>query len=710
MKRLAFLLGLYSVGGQVLLLRELISSFNGDELFIGTALFGWLIAVAVGAHLGGKGRFQIGVRLLFVIGAFLLPLLVIAARLAPLLISDVIGEVIPFSTAAFLSVILMLPVGIISGWLFPTIARRGEQPTDTIVLAYLYEGLGAFAGSLAILLIAGTLLSTLAVAFILGIVAIAGACYSASRWKVAYTLISLPAIAAVILLVPQFDLLLEEAKFPAYKIEESFDTPYGHQVLLSRDSSMVLITDNRVEATYPNQQQAEELLVPPLLYKPDATTILVFGRAEFSVSQLSDSFPNLQITAVDPRATLSPVIDQVVPTTGSLRRINDDPVSFLARRSQEEYYDIIILQPGEPDTYRSSSLLTETFLKQLKRALAHDGLLYCPMNYDTERYISLATAKLVSVIHNVFQGTFAKVALWPGSNTPFFATDGNCLNLSLDTLLNRINHLGYTPRYLSEDFLADRLSEFRIERLQAALDSSATPNSVKRPILLHHQIAWRARADALEAKLMATIFRAPYWFLAVPLMFLAFFLRSVVGKGKERRFALFLLFVAGVVSLSLELLSFYLYQSTAGSLYSRLAILIGTFMLGLAFGTYSSHKAGARRVEYPALALLLVAGLVFLTTYDIVPIGAVFAYHLLFLFVVATATGGIFVGATNRFYQDQRGANRGFGYAFEVAGSSLGTLLSATILLPLLGLDWLLLALIALVAVALIGALLTSKG
>jgi hypothetical protein len=44
MRRLAFLLGFYSACGQVLLLRELVSSFNGDELFIGTALFGWLAA------------------------------------------------------------------------------------------------------------------------------------------------------------------------------------------------------------------------------------------------------------------------------------------------------------------------------------------------------------------------------------------------------------------------------------------------------------------------------------------------------------------------------------------------------------------------------------------------------------------------------------------------------------------------------------------
>ena len=59
MNRKAFLLGLLSIGGQTLLLKELVSSLNGDELFIGTALFGWLISIAIGAYLGGRRTIRI---------------------------------------------------------------------------------------------------------------------------------------------------------------------------------------------------------------------------------------------------------------------------------------------------------------------------------------------------------------------------------------------------------------------------------------------------------------------------------------------------------------------------------------------------------------------------------------------------------------------------------------------------------------------------
>ena len=51
MNRDGFLLGFLATATQVLLLRELVAAFGGSELFVGTALFGWLLWVAAGAWL-----------------------------------------------------------------------------------------------------------------------------------------------------------------------------------------------------------------------------------------------------------------------------------------------------------------------------------------------------------------------------------------------------------------------------------------------------------------------------------------------------------------------------------------------------------------------------------------------------------------------------------------------------------------------------------
>ncbi|MEW5925260.1 MAG: hypothetical protein AB1746_14860, partial [Candidatus Zixiibacteriota bacterium] len=170
MNRKAFLLGFFSIGGQVLLLRELVASFNGDELFIGTALFGWLVAVAIGAGFGGMKKIKISTLALFIVGALLLPLSIALTRLSPLLRISAPGEVIRFSTAVILSMAAMLPVGFLSGWIFPAITREGHRPAKSIVQVYLFEGIGAFVGGVAIAALTGFIFSTLAMAYALGCV------------------------------------------------------------------------------------------------------------------------------------------------------------------------------------------------------------------------------------------------------------------------------------------------------------------------------------------------------------------------------------------------------------------------------------------------------------------------------------------------------------------------------------------------------------
>jgi len=181
------------------------------------------------------------------------------------------------------------------------------------------------------------------------------------------------------------------------------------------------------------------------------------------------------------------------------------------------------------------------------------------------------------------------------------------------------------------------------------------------------------------------------------------------GEDGSGRFGIFLYFTAGTASLSLELISFYIYQTMAGSLYSEMALLIGAFMLGLALGTYYSYRAGDGPLQFPALIILLVSTILFLTMWNRIGPDALLPFHMFFLFVVAVATGTLFVAATNIYYGDEKQTNRGVGYAWEIIGSAIGALFTLTILLPVIGLTWFLISLAALLVLALIGSWSTRK-
>ena len=77
-----------------------------------------------------------------------------------MIIISIAGEIVPFATASLISIIIMIPLGLVSGWLFPIITYEGHRPAASIVRAYLFEGIGAFIGGIVVVALAGSIFST----------------------------------------------------------------------------------------------------------------------------------------------------------------------------------------------------------------------------------------------------------------------------------------------------------------------------------------------------------------------------------------------------------------------------------------------------------------------------------------------------------------------------------------------------------------------
>jgi len=241
MNRFGFLLGLFATGSQVLLLRELLAAFHGSELSVGTALFGWLVWVALGAYWGGRTRAGLRPETLLAIGSVMLPLAVIGTRLLPLTVTDVIGEIIPFTTSALLSSVAMLPAGFLSGWLFPAIVRSDAEAHRSIVVVYFFEGLGAFTGGLGITMVVGEVVSALAAAGWLGVVVCGGLVLPRRARRITLPLLTGLFLLTVVLVGGSgaVDRWAERVKHPGYQLLETFDTHYGRQTLLSREGHKI---------------------------------------------------------------------------------------------------------------------------------------------------------------------------------------------------------------------------------------------------------------------------------------------------------------------------------------------------------------------------------------------------------------------------------------------------------------------------------------
>jgi hypothetical protein len=313
-------------------------------------------------------------------------------------------------------------------------------------------------------------------------------------------------------------------------------------------------------------------------------------------------------------------------------------------------------------------------------------------------------SRLLATIHRSFASVFPHVTVWPGTLTLFIGSPGRQLDLPLDSLVRRLADLPCQPAFLSPPELRNRFQSLRLERLQRALAVPAEKHTVYRPTLAHRQAIYQSYMIGSGQSLLEIAFRDPVWLRGVAGLLLLFFILTAF-KRRGLPYPRFLFFTAGVASLTLELLSFYMYQATAGTLYSEMALLIGAFMLGLSTGTSLSSRAARVPCELPALVMLLAATLLFAATCSHIPHQAILPYHLMFLFATAMATGSLFVGATRRYFELRPCGSRGAGYAWELLGSSLGALLTITAVLPALGVNGVLAAVAVTALLALLGTL-----
>jgi hypothetical protein len=279
--------------------------------------------------------------------------------------------------------------------------------------------------------------------------------------------------------------------------------------------------------------------------------------------------------------------------------------------------------------------------------------------------------------------------VWPGETTLLFGSSQPLDTLTAMTLVARLDALPYQPQFLRPEVLLDRLGPMKIERLGSILAGNDGANSLKRPGLLTSHLIYESRTSA-GGRVLSWLLSHWWWLLLPGVAMLVWIVLTGVRRNPHSLTRL-LLIAGGFASLSLELVSLYLYQSVAGSLYSEMGVLFGTFMLGLAAGAALGRRTDSGGAVVSSLTLGLLATLALWLSYGTV-VGGLLIYHVLFLFTIAAAAGSLFVGATHLFYGDAFAANYGSSYAWEITGSAVAALLTMPILLPMIGLNGLLAA------------------
>lgn len=699
---LLFAIGLISLLGQVVLLRELAVAFYGIELVYLLALGVWLFLTALGA-LSGRRRAAPSLNVILWGFAFL-GLFVIAGvvfvRASRLIFSGVTGAYLSFPEQLLSLVLALLPVGLLSGWLFRRVAALYVQRGRTLIAAYGIESAGGLAGGLlaTACLIWGV--QNFALALVCGLIALFTAVVYFSGRKVVFhrttAFILLAGMAAGLWASPFLDRWMTAWNHPG--LLESRDSPYG-RITLTKLDGQVSLFDNDALAFETQGTEAESFVHLAALQHPRPESVLILGGGiEGMVREVLQHGPK-RVDDVELNPVMMEMVSKALPedireslVKPGVRLISGDPRAFLRQSGR---YDLILVGMPEPSSGQSNRFYTEEFFSLCAARLNPGGLIGLRLRSAENLWTPQLTRRTASV-YRALTAVFRDVLVLPGATNVITASQ-EPLPRSAETLTERLAARDIKARLISAPYIRYLFSNDRFfEVAQILKASTVPPNRDARPVCYPYALMiWLSKffpelaLPDLSQQIRESVltgFRLLALGAAVLILFL--FLRR---RPSWRNAAL--VAAAGFFGMVLESVLILHYQTTEGVLYQDIGILLTLFMAGLVLGSLAIHRdmtgrpdrgKRSRRVGTGMLALFALLCLFILFRVDAGGLAGLAPTSAL-LAGAGMLVAGIFGYASLRDRQDQPRAVSPL-YAADLAGGCLGSLLASLVLIPLFGL------------------------
>ena len=713
-------LGVTSLVGQVLLVRELAFVFSGNEFFIGWILFGWLFWSALGAGIGGRiGRAEKTPHSLaraHLWAAAALPAVFLLIRANRPLLGTLPGAVPDLLPAMAFSFIVLAPLCVGLGRQFTVGALVGAagqplEPGGSAGRGYAFETAGFVLGGLLFSWI-GVLLEPVRVVGWLGFLNVAIGYVLCVAGQSRGVVLRLALVAALLALAPaalrgeRIGRRLEAWRFPGQVLVESRQSIYGHLAVTALDRQLNYHENGLLLGAENEPQASENLAHLALLAHPAPRRVLLIGGGFNGVlgEILKHAPERVDYVELDPAW-----IALAQKHGGAARRAAladprvhvafDDGRHFL-KRAAPGNVDVVLVNLPNPATTLINRYYVREFFRDVRRHLAPGGVLAVRLAFAPD-YLGPELERLGASIYRTLRAEFAAVALLPDYEILYLATAEPAPPPAADEWLARFGQRGLDNDFAIPPAIRLRLETDRIEKVRAAFESqtAAQINRDGRPIACQYQLAYWLRSFHPRAAAAATRLGETTWpwgaaaAVAVALA-MAF---SVRGRRTPRLGA----WGMGLGSFSLmagELALLIAFQAQCGFLYYKLARILAALMAGMAAGAALATRRRARAGPGTLAAIHLLvavcgAALIgFLRWIEAAGAGAGTGLQIAFLAWAAVLGGlaGYEFPVANRIYLAGRPASRnraGIVYAVDLAGSCAAALLAGLWAIPVLGMQ-----------------------
>lgn len=680
-----FCLGVSALVTQVLVLREFLNLFAGNELVLGLILGNWLLLTGLGTLAGRRvHRLQNPYVWLMAsqVALGLLPvLLIVLIRLSKTIF---LAGVAPGLGAVFcISLILLLPYCLLAGFALVLCARLVGGGSAALGRVYVLDMLGGIVGGLLFSFLLVFLATPVQTAILLLI--LNGAAALILAWNRNRRLlpvgIGCGALAAVLFGLHLVDLERETARilFPGLELISQESTPYGHLALVRRGEQLTAYGSGQPIGSTDDLLAAEEMVHFALCQHPAPERVLLLGGGLRGAVPEVGKYPVEHIDYVE----LDPALIALARQSGALgeeRRLH--PIAADARRflrSARERYDAVLVGLPPPSTAQLNRFYTAEFFAEARRALRPGGVFGIGIG-GAENYASEQVRLLSGSVYRSLESAFPHALVVPGAQLWLVASDRPLSIDVADLLLRR----GVETRYVNADYLEARLAPDRIEAARALVGGEVPLNRDFTPVAyyahLRHWLHQFGGGLLLPFLLL----------LAVGMILL------LLAGSASRREVAFAVGASGFAGMGLEVLLLLAFQICFGHVYGYLSLVITAFMGGSALGAWW----GNRQTGNSRTLLLRLDGSLGLLAFGLVPLLVGMrgmeatwlpTWGPPFFFALLNGTVGLLVGAqlpmAARLLFRGLEETTGHLFAIDLLGACAGALSIGAFCIPLLGVE-----------------------
>ncbi|MDI6782145.1 MAG: hypothetical protein QME49_08600 [bacterium] len=507
------IIGFVSVVSQILLIRELVGVFYGNELCLGIIFASWFFWMAAGS-LGTEKIFKptgIGSQAFVfsqIFVALLLPLTIILIKTIRVSLHVPVGEMMGYHLMVSSIPLLLAPLGMVIGAQFTLGYRfysqvigvgdvrevgKGWQVAANKV--YLYDAIGDTIGGLAFGCVFVNLFDPLETAFYIGIISLlSGMLLLTFCSKKAYPIM---VIVGICLLTSMYGVVISDKvmnyaaslNWKGFSVVKNVSSRYGELTMIRADNfslcqrqylcqmGSILYCDGQLVFTSPQQLDNEELIHFPLLQTPQVKQVLILGGAVAGGLKEALKYPEAEIYYVELDPALIKMALRYIPkedidslNNPRVKNIYGDGRLFI-KRWRGKSFDALIINIGSPSTAERNRFYTLEFFEEVKRILKPQGVISLSIR-SNENYLGENMLQFNGCIYHTLKQVFPHIILVPGDKLTMIASSDTTKQtqdvVHTNTITSEASQPSASslqPSYLSVDshVLAERLRQRGIE-------------------------------------------------------------------------------------------------------------------------------------------------------------------------------------------------------------------------------------------------------